>query len=374
MTSGVRRFAILASLGFASMALSDGPAFVVPKGLPQMMWDVMVPEDNPVTPAKIELGRRLYFDPRLSSDGSVSCATCHDPEKGFADGRAVAEGVGGQKGARNSPTVLNAVFNEVQFWDGRAGSLEDQAKGPFVNPIEMGMKDHDAVVAAVGKDAAYVADFKAVFGGAPTIDRIAAAIATFERTVVSGDSDFDRFRAGDELALSESAQRGWRLWNGRAKCHLCHPFSGFNPNLSDNKFHNIGVSARKPGFEALAKRAAAGENVAALSLDPASPELGRFTVTRFPGDIGAFKTPGLRDIALTAPYMHDGSEPNLMSVVEFYNRGGEKNAYLDNRMGPLHLDHGDIHDLVMFMQSLTGQREGAANRAALKDPGPRPKS
>jgi cytochrome c peroxidase len=291
MTSSVRRIAILASLGVASMALSDAPAFVVPKGLPQMLWDVMVPADNPVTPAKIELGRRLYFDKRLSSDGTVSCASCHDPEKGFADGRAVAEGVGGQKGGRNSPTVLNAAFNEVQFWDGRAGSLEEQAKGPFVNPIEMGMKDHDAVTAVVRKDAAYVADFQAVFGGAPTIDRIAAAIATFERTVVSGNSDFDRFRAGDETALSESAQRGWRLWNGRAKCHLCHPFSGFNPNLSDNKFHNIGVSTRKPGFEALAKRAAAG-----AVQPPSSPTTSPFTQSIFSA-CGCAGSPGMRMIS-----------------------------------------------------------------------------
>lgn len=371
MTSRLRRVAILASVGVASMALSDGPVFVVPKGLPQRLWDVMVPEKNPVTPAKIALGRRLYFDKRLSADGAVSCASCHDPEKGFADGRPVAEGVGGQKGVRNSPTVLNAAFNERQFWDGRAGSLEEQAKGPFVNPIEMGMKDHDAVVAVVVAHAAYVAEFKAVFGGAPTMDRIAAAIATFERTIVSGNSPFDRFRAGDELALSESAQRGWRLWNGRARCHLCHPFSGFNPNLSDNLFHNIGVSARKPGFDALARRAASGEGAAALALDSLSQELGRFAVTGLAGDIGAFKTPGLRDIALTAPYMHDGSEPTLMSVVEFYNRGGERNPHLDTRMAPLNLSHGDIHDLVMFMQSLTGENEGAADRAALKDPGPR---
>ncbi len=190
----------------SSLAQTVGAPVDLPKGLPPGLWGGLIPPSNPVTVEKIDLGRRLYYDKRLSVDGTIACSTCHDPEKGFADGRKVAEGIGGKPGTRNSPTVLNAVFNELQFWDGRAGSLEEQAKGPLINPIEMGMKDHDAVVAVVQKDAAYAADFPKVFGRAANIDDIVAAIATFERTVVSGDSAFDRFNAGDATALSPAAQ------------------------------------------------------------------------------------------------------------------------------------------------------------------------
>lgn len=340
----------------------------LPRGLPADLWELLIPPDNAVTPEKVQLGRRLYYDKRLSADGTVSCATCHDPEKGFADGKKVGEGIGGKKGARNSPTVLNSMFNEFQFWDGRAATLEEQAKGPMINPVEMGMKDHDAVVAAVMKDPAYVADFQTIFGRAATIDDIAAAIATFERTVVSGDSAFDRFMAGDKLALSESAQRGWVLWNGKARCNTCHPFAANTPNFSDNKFHNIGVAAKARDFAALARKAAQVTDLQELAFDPNFSELGRFIATRQPKDLGAFKSSGMRDIALTAPYMHDGSEPTLLSVVEFYDKGGEPNPFLDGGITPLKLTEGERHDLVAFMESLTGQGEGAANRPALRDP------
>lgn len=365
-----RRFLVLAVVMVAAVSVTraaSGP-FQLPKGLPADLWEILIPPDNPVTPEKVELGRRLYYDKHLSADGTVSCATCHDPEKGFADGRKVGEGIAGKKGARNSPTVLNSVFNEFQFWDGRAATLEEQAKGPMINPVEMGMKDHDMVVAAVLKDPAYAADFQKIFGHAPTIDDIAAAIATFERTVVSGDSAFDRLQAGDKLAMSESAQRGWTLWNGKARCNTCHPFAANTPNFSDNKFHNIGVGVQAFDFGTLARKAARVNDPQELALDPNFSELGRFVATRQPKDIGAFKTPGLRDIALTAPYMHDGSEPNLMTVVEFYNKGGEPNPYLDGGITPLKLTHEEIHDLVMFMESLTGQGAGASNRPALRDP------
>ncbi len=200
MSASSARFRlILAVITVAAVPLvrAAGGTIVLPKGLPADLWEILIPPENAVTAEKIELGRRLYYDTRLSADGTVSCATCHDPDLGFADGKKVAEGIGGKKGSRNSPTVLNSMFNEFQFWDGRAGSLEEQAKGPFTNPIEMGMKDHDAVVAAAMKDASYAADFQKIFGRPATIDDIAAAIATFERTVVSGDSAFDRFQAGD---------------------------------------------------------------------------------------------------------------------------------------------------------------------------------
>lgn len=370
MRSTFSRWVLAVALLVASVSSVRAAAerLTLPKGLPFDLWEILIPPNNPVTPEKIELGRRLYFDKRLSADGTASCATCHDPEKGFADGRKVSEGIAGQKGTRNSPTILNSVFNEFQFWDGRALTLEEQAKGPMTNPIEMGMKDHEAVVAVVMKDPGYAADFQKIFGRPGSIDDIVAAIATFERTVVSGDSAFDRFQAGDRLALSASAQRGWALWNGKARCNTCHPFAASTPNFSDNKFHNIGVAAKGRDFSKLARQAASATDLRELAFDPDLSELGRFIATKQPKDIGAFKSSGLRDIALTAPYMHDGSEPTLLSVVDFYDKGGEPNPFLDAAILPLKLSHGEKHDLVAFMESLTGQGAGAANRPALKAP------
>ena len=357
-------------LGVLALARADaaGPAAALPKGLPADLWEILVPPENPVTPEKVALGRQLYFDKRLSKDGTVSCATCHDPAKGFADGKKVAEGIGGKKGARNSPTVLNAVFYEFQFWDGRAASLEEQAKGPMINPVEMGMDSHDQVVKAIRGVPAYQQAFQKVFGREPGIDDVAAAIATFERTVLSGDSAFDRFHAGDKAAMSESAQRGSELWNGKARCNTCHPFGNATPNFSDNKFHNIGVAAKGRDFAGLARKAATVGSPDELAFSPDFTELGRFVATKQPKDIGAFKTPGLRDIALSAPYMHDGSEATLQDVVVFYDKGGEPNPYLDGGIVPLKLTDQEKKDLVAFMESLTGQGAGAPNRAELQDP------
>jgi cytochrome c peroxidase len=341
----------------------------VPPGLPADIWELLVPPENPVTPEKVALGRKLYFDKRLSKDGTVACANCHDPAKGFADGKRVAEGIGGKKGARNSPTVLNAVFYELQFWDGRAASLEEQAKGPFINPVEMGFANHDEVVTVVRAAPEYAQEFQEIFGRAPTIDDVVAAIASFERTVVSGDSPFDRFMTGDKGALSESAQRGWALWNGKARCNTCHPFGDITPNFSDNKFHNIGVAAKGRDFASLARKAAEVSDPEELAFHPDYTELGRFIATRQPKDIGAFKTPGLRDVALTAPYMHDGSEKTLLDVVVFYDKGGEPNPYLDGGIVALKLTDQEKADLVAFMEALTGQGEGSPSRPALQAPG-----
>jgi cytochrome c peroxidase len=347
---------------------AEGPR--LPRGLPADLYEMLIPPGNPMTPEKVALGRRLYFETAISADKSLSCATCHDPAKGFADGRKVAEGIGGKKGTRNSPTVLNAVFNEFQFWDGRAASLEDQAKGPMTNPIEMGMTDHPAVVAALTADTSYRDEFKKVFGRDVNIDDVAAAIAAFERTVVSGDSPADRFLAGDKAALSEPARRGLDLWNGKARCNTCHPFTEAAPFGTDNKFHNIGVAGKNRDFAALAREAAAMDEktFAALTHREGFAELGRFIVTRQPKDLGAFKTPGVRDIALTAPYMHDGSEATLLDVVNFYDRGGEPNPYLDGGIVPLKLTKQEKQDLVAFMESLTGQGEGSPTRAELQAP------
>jgi cytochrome c peroxidase len=318
----------------------------------------------------VALGRKLFFDKRLSKDGTVSCATCHDPEHGYSDGKKVSEGVSGKKGARNAPTVLNAVFNEFQFWDGRAATLEEQSKGPMINPVEMAMGSHDDAVKIIRQAKQdYGDEFAKLFGREPTIDDIAAVIATFERTVVSGNSPFDRFIAGDAAAISASAKRGWELWNGKARCNTCHPHGDSTPNLSDNKFHNIGVAAKGRDFASLARRAAAVADPQELAFHPDFTEVGRFAVTKQPKDIGAFKTPGVRDVALTAPYMHDGSEATLLDVVNFYDKGGEPNPYLDGGITPLKLTDPEKQDLVAFMEALTGEGDGSPKRPALRAPG-----
>jgi cytochrome c peroxidase len=290
-----------------------------------------VPEDNPMTPAKIELGKLLYFDPRLSVDNTVSCATCHDPKRGFTDQRPFSEGVDGKTGTRNSPTVINTAFGNFQFWDGRAPSLEEQAKGPIENPVEMAhtLEGARGKIAAIGGYRPY---FVAAFGDAEvTVDRMANAIATYERTVLSGNSAWDRFvYGGDETALSPSAQRGLALFEGKANCTRCH--IGFN--LTDGLFHNIGVS-----------------------MDSEDPDLGRYVVTQDEKDKGAFKTPTLRDIQKTAPYMHDGSVATLEEVMDLYVMGGESNPWLDSNMEELDLDDQEIADVLAFLRSLEGDWE-----------------
>jgi len=286
-----------------------------------------VPADNPMDSAKVELGRQLYFDKRLSKDNSTSCATCHRPDHGWADPDPVSAGIGRQKGGRNAPTVLNAAYMPLQFWDGRAATLEEQALGPIQNPIEMGMtmvEALDRIKAIPG----YVEQFQRIFGTAPNDAGVAKAIAAFERTVISTNSPFDRYLKGDRSAMSPEAVRGMRLFNGKAHCTPCH--SG--PNFSDGAFHNLGVGYRNGKFA----------------------DEGRSVVTKNPKDLGAFKTPGLRSIALNPPYLHDGSEKTLADVVEFYNRGGVANPNLDPLMLPLNLTTREKSDLVAFLEALTG--------------------
>ncbi len=334
----------------------------VPPGLPADVWESMIPKDNPMTAEKVALGEKLYFDKRLSSDLTVSCATCHDPAMALADNNMVGIGVGLKKGARNAPTVFNAMFNELQFWDGRAATLEEQAKMPLINPIEMGMKDHDAVVARVREIAEYGPLFAAAFGAeGVTIDTIAKAIAAFERTQLSGGSPFDRFIAGDQNAISDAAKRGWALFNGQARCITCHAWNPSSPFFTDFKFHNIGVAAKDQNFPLLARRArqliSQGKNRAQildeLALTEGFSELGRYLITGQPKDIGAFKTSGLREIELTGPYMHNGSEKTLLDVVKFYNKGGEPNPNLDGGMRPLKLTDPQMDDVVEFLKTLT---------------------
>ena len=287
---------------------------------------VPIPPDNPQSDAKVALGRQLFFDPRLSLDNTISCATCHRPEDAWANHQPVDTGIGGRQGTRNSGTVLDAAYMKFQFWDGRATSLEEQALGPIHNPVEMG-EELQRVVQKLQAIDVYRAEFTSVFGTDVTTEGIALAIAAFERTVVSGPSPYDRHLAGDRTAMSDAAIRGQRLFDGRAGCRACHAGALF----SDQSFHNIGVG-----------------------MDREKPDVGREAVTGHPADRGAFKTPSLRNVALTWPYMHDGSAATLAEVVEFYDRGGVPNPTLDVRIRPLGLTADEQADLVAFLRALTG--------------------
>jgi cytochrome c peroxidase len=294
----------------------------VPLGLD----DLPVPADNPMTVEKVELGKQLYFDKRLSQNGTVSCTTCHEPSLGWADAAPVSTGIGGQMGTRSAPTVLNAAYGLSQFWDGRSATLEQQAMGPIENPIEMGNTLENAV-RTLNDIPGYRSQFQNVFRTDVTSDGIAKAIAAFERTILTGNSPWDRYQAGDKTALSEEALRGWDLFGHKAQCSNCHV--GFN--LTDGVFHNIGVG---------------------MGAD--EPDLGRYEITKLEQDKGAFKTPTLRNLTSTAPYMHDGSELTLESMVELYNAGGVANEWLDPKMSPLNLTEEEKADLVAFLKSLDG--------------------
>ncbi len=305
-----------------------------PLGLPA----VPIPADNPLTAEKIALGRKLYYDPILSVDNTIACASCHGAAFGFADPKLFSAGLGGKTGGRNAPTVLNAAYNVLQFWDGRAPSLEKQAEGPVQNPIEMG-NTLPEVERRLTADRSYRAAFEKAFGAGPiTYDKVGKAIASFERTVISGNSPFDRyFYGGDKTALSASARRGLEVFRDPKKgnCTACHTIGEKYALLTDNKFHNIGVGADYKGNY---------------------KDLGRYNVTHNDTDKGAFKTPTLRNIAKTGPYMHDGSLKTLKDVVDFYVGGGNSNPYLDKEIHALDFLTGQERaDLVAFLKSLTGE-------------------
>ena len=332
-----------------------------PLGLPP----VPIPRDNLQSPAKIALGKLLFNDRRFSADGTISCASCHRPELAFTDGLPVAQGIRGIKGMRNSPTVVNAAYYTSLFLDGRRDSLETQALDPLVNPIEHGLSDHRFVVDVVRKDPDYPARFQAVFGidaDQITIDHVVKAIASYERTLISGDSLFDRyFFAGERTALSASAARGLNLFRRKGNCANCHEISWNSALFTDNRFYNIGVGYEwlEPSIDAylkgLRQSAKAGAKPGATSLTEAQrSELGRFSVTGVVADIGKFRTPTLRNIEKTGPYMHDGSQKTLEEVIEYYDKGGEKNPYLDPAIFPLKLTDQEKSDLVAFLKSLTG--------------------
>ena len=344
---------------------SDQYYLKLPIGIPADLWSYFIPRNNSLTPAKVELGRQLFFDQRLSADGSVSCATCHDPNHAFADGRKTAVGIGNRKGARNTPTILNAMFNSTMFWDGRADSLEEQAIQPLVNPDEMGNSSHDQVVKRIAAMPEYSDQFQLVFATAVSIDSLAKAIAAYERTLVSGNAPLDRFLAGDTKAMSESAQRGLNLYRTKARCTVCHNLNSSFPFLTDGNYRNTGVAANSAGFDALSRLATTAngdhsgsqENLSPrhseLAKHAGSAELGRFLVSDNALDLGAFRTPSLRNVELTAPYFHDGSAATLADVIRFYNQGGNANTNRDWELQAINLTEAEQKDLIEFLKCLT---------------------
>ena len=346
------------------------PAPETQAGFPRALYRA-TGADGYDAPDKVALGEKLFFDGRLSADGTVSCATCHDPDKGFTDHRATSQGIKSQKGQRNAPTVLNALYNDSQFWDGRAAHLEDQAKLPILNPIEMGQKTPADVVAALEKIPEYPPAFQKAFGHPVNYDDLGRAIAAYERTQTATSSRFDRFLAGDEGQLNPQEKRGWALFNGKGRCMSCHAFNPTQPTFSDNKFHNIGVSAHKQNFPDLAKKALKlvdsgnAEAVDRAAIETDLSELGRFLVTKQPKDIGTFKTPGLRNLFVTQPYFHDGSQATVWDVIDHYNKGGVQNPFLDGGITRLGLTEPEIDDLVVFLAALSSDRYEAASKKEL---------
>jgi cytochrome c peroxidase len=304
------------------------PAAALPK-LPLGLPALKIPDDNPMTAEKIELGRMLYFDTRLSKDGKISCATCHNPKEAWAEREPVSTGIGGQKGGRNSPTVINAAYAPAQFWDGRAATLEEQALGPIENPIEMG-HHLDAMIADLSKLDEYKERFQKVFGTGITKDGVAKAIAAFERTVLSGNSAFDRFKAGNEKALSDAQKRGMELFES-AGCSTCHAA----PLFSNYRYYNAGVDAGKD-----------------------KPDAGRMDVTKKETDRGKFRTPSLRDVAGTAPYFHDGSVAKLEDAVALMAVGGKDNPNISpmlKAMSEAKLTDENKRNIVEFLKALSGE-------------------
>lgn len=339
-------------------------AFAAPLGLPP----VPIPPDNPITPEKVKLGDKLFHDKRFSTTGEVSCANCHDRAKGFGDGLPVSEGIKKLKGTRNAPTVVNAVYLKTQFWDGREPTLESQSAQPFLNPVEMGLKNHDPILKIVRSDPEYLELFKKTFGKTGTeitMVEVQQALATFQRTLIAGNSPFDRyFYGGDRTAMNAAAIRGLDVFVNQGRCVSCHVIEQTQALFTDNRFHMIGVSVNQMPRD-LDELATAvqhvkmkGTDIAVLS-NPKTSSLGRYAVTRALSDIGAFKTSTLRNIDLTAPYMHDGSLKTLEEVVQFYNNGGRLKEtdplpeLLSGGIRPLNLTEEQQADLVEFLKALT---------------------
>jgi cytochrome c peroxidase len=366
-------FGLLVAAGLAATAAlaADAATAKPPLGLPP----VPIPADNLVTPEKVALGDKLFDDKRFSTTGQVACATCHDAKKAFTDSPLpTSEGIKVKgkalTGTRNAPTVVNAAYFESQFWDGRSPSLEDQSQHPFVNPVEMGLKDHQPILKIVRSDPEYVKAFQQVFGkkGAQvTMKEVQQAIAAFERTHLAGDSPFDRyFYGGDAQALTDAQKRGFDLYVNKGRCVSCHVIEQTQALFTDNRFHNVGVGINDiqtdvPALagEFLKAKATLAEVDVKVLGDKRTSELGRFAISRDFEGLGAFKTPTLRNVAVTPPYMHDGSLATLKDVVVHYNNGGVTkegnpvNDFLSGGIRPLNLTDQEIDDLVSFMEALT---------------------
>lgn len=327
----ISRFALATAallLGIAAAAqdgLESRHRAAIPPGLDLYM---PVPEANPLTPEKVALGRRLFFDPILSRDYTVACATCHDPRRAFTDGLPQAVGIEGRPNPRHVPTLVNRGYGRAFFWDGRAASLEEQALRPIENANEFGSSLPE-VVTRLKEQAEYRAMFRASFGTEPSADDLGRALASYVRTILSGDAPIDRYYAGESAALTAEQREGLNLFRGKANCMSCH----VGPTFSDEQFHNTGIAWRDDGFV----------------------DAGRAAVTGKEGDRGRFKTPTLREVARTAPYMHDGSLQTLTDVIEFYDRGGNPNPELDEEIQPLHLTPAEKRALIHFLELLTGR-------------------
>ena len=340
-----------------------------PEGFDPVIWSAFVPKDNAMTSQRVALGKKLYFDKRLSADGTVSCATCHDVTRGFTDQLAVSKGIGGQLGKRNAPTTLNAALLQTLFLDGRSPTLDHQAKQPILNPVEMGMANEEAAMKAIRDDPEYQKMFKEAYGREMNYEDLGRAIGAFERTLVFVDSPFRRFLAGDDHAISAEARAGFELFDGKARCVACHPMNPSNPLGTDNRFHNVGVSARHQDFEALGRQAIrllqddpSEQKLDELAVGTNMSELGRFMVTRNRVDMGSFRTPLILNIGITPPYMHDGSLATLWDVMDHYNKGGEANPFLDGGIEPLALSEEEINQLVAFLFTLTDVRFAEENQ------------
>lgn len=361
------------AITLASPALSAAE----PLGLPP----VPIPADNPQTPDKIKLGDKLFHDTRFSADGKVSCATCHDPAKAFTDNLQVSKGFKGLTGTRNAPTVVNSAYMTTLFWDGREPDLEGQSKQPPINPVEGGLADHQPILDIIRNDTNYTSAFRTVFNVEPAaidMDHVAMAIASFERTVIAGDSPFDRYHYGGEQdAMNASAIRGLQVFLGQGRCVSCHTIEQTHALFTDNRFHNIGVGFKRiRGKEAeiaakfLATKQGGADVDKTVLTDPDASELGRFAVIENVTTVGAFKTPTLRNIDLTAPYMHDGSLKTLKDVIEFYNNGGREkqndplSGFLSGGIRPLDLTNRQKADLVQFLKALTSPTIAAAAKRA----------
>ena len=308
----------------AALGLEAASALRPPLGLDAFM---PVPADNPLTREKVALGSKLFVDPILSADRSISCATCHDPERSFTDGRPKAVGVFDQVGPRRVPKLLNRGYGRSFFWDGRIRTLEEQVLQPVINSLEMDLQISEAV-ARLAADPSYPTEFREAFGREPNGEDLARALASYVRTILSGNSRYDRFVAGAAEVLDDTERLGLEVFRGKGNCVTCH----LGPNLTDERFHNTGVGYRDGRFA----------------------DDGRFAVSGRESDRGAFKTPTLRNVAQTAPYMHDGSLATLEDVIEDYDNGGTQNPYLDREIRKLGLTDAEKAALAAFMKTLTG--------------------